>query len=180
MESGDAYYIAVSRIRVNGLKVIEARPVSLSKITPAEAAMILSRSEYVSNYTVKGPKEVINRFISPMLVDSIISKYDENTLFAIYKSNNDHVNSRIYRLDNDLIGACYLTESGYFIVFSGTASGIEYMEKSIEDSPLGYFLEPYGKFEFHENIMWEFISGGYDDLAEFLYDMDYFDDDDDE
>ena len=54
------------------------------------------------------------------------------------------------------------------------------MEKSIEDSPLGYFLEPYGKFEFHENIMWEFISGGYDDLAEFLYDMDYFDDDDDE
>lgn len=180
VESGDAYYIAVSRIRVNGLKVIEARPVSLSRITPAEAAMIFSRSEYVSNYTVKGPKEVINRFISPMLVDSIISKYDENTLFAIYKSNNDHVNSRVYRLDNDLIGACYLTESGYFIVFSGTASGIEYMEKSIEDSPLGYFLEPYGKFEFHENIMWEFISGGYDDLAEFLYDMDYFDDDDDE
>ena len=178
IESRDSYYIGVSRIRVNRLKVTEASPVSLSKITPAEAAMILSRSEYVSNYKVTGPSEAINRFISPMLVDSIISKYDENTLFALYKSNNDHVNNRVYRLDNDLIGACYLTESGYFIVFSGSLSGIEYMEKGIEDSPLNFFLEPYGKFEFHENIMWEFISGGYDDLAEFLYDMDYFDDED--
>ena len=178
IESRDSYYIGVSRIRVNRLKVTEASPVSLSKITPAEAAMILSRSEYVSNYKVTGPAEAINRFISPMLVDSIISKYDENTLFALYKSNNDHVNNRVYRLDNDLIGACYLTESGYFIVFSGSLSGIEYMEKGIEDSPLNFFLEPYGKFEFHENIMWEFISGGYDDLAEFLYDMDYFDDED--
>lgn len=178
VESDDSYYIAVSRLRVEKLKITEASRVSLSKITPAEAAMILSRPEYVSSYALKGPAEAVNRYISPILTNSIISKYDDNTLFAVYKSNNDHVNSRIYRLDNDLIGACYLTESGYFIVFSGTISGIEYMERGIENSPLRYLLKPDGKFQFHENIMWEFISGGYDDLGDFLYDMDFSGDDD--
>ncbi len=170
----DSHYMAVSRIRIKNLKVIGAEPVSCSPITPAEAAMILSRPEYVSDYRLSVPVDPIRMSTIPLFKKAVVSTYDDCTLFSVYRPDNDHVNKNVYRLDDDLIGAGYLTASGFFVVFSGSLTGIEYMERAIATSPLRPLLVNRGKYEFKENIMWEFISEGYEDLEDFLYEMDYF------
>ena len=69
-----------------------------------------------------------------------MSEQENGRLFMGFKKNNDHVNSRVFRLSNDVKGIYYLTDFGQLIIASYTLHEIRYLENQLKASPLAPFL----------------------------------------
>ena len=91
-------------------------------------------------------------------LNTVMSTHENGRLFMVFKSNNDHVNSRIFRLSNDVKGIYFLTDYGQLILASYSISDIRALEKKLRLSPLAPFLMITSKYEFKEPVLFEFIT----------------------
>ena len=85
-----------------------------------------------------------------------------------FKPTNDHVNSRIFRLSNDVKGVYFLTDFGQLIASAYTLQDIRYLENKLKMSPLAPFLMVTAKYEFKEPVLFEFIQSDFEDFDDFL------------
>ena len=101
-------------------------------------------------------------------LNTIMSVQENGRLFMAFKKNNDHVNSRIFRLSNDVKGIYYLTDYGQLIVAAYTLQEIRHLENQLKVSPLAPFLIPTAKYEFKEPVLFEFMQSDFEDFDDFL------------
>ena len=97
-----------------------------------------------------------------------MSSHENGRLFMAFKHNNDHVNSRIFRLSNDVKGIYFLTNYGQLIVAAYNLSDIRYLENKLKTSPLAPFLIVTAKYEFKEPVLFEFMQSDFEDFEDFL------------
>lgn len=170
IEHDNIYETVISRIVVRDMRVVAAKKCSSFAVSAAEAAMMLAKPEFVTVYEVLISEEDMENNLGELTINlnTIMTAHENGRMFMAFKKNNDHVNSRIFRLNNDVKGVYYLTDYGQLIVSAYSLSDIKYLENKLRNSMLAPFLVPTAKYEFKESVLFEFVQSDFDDFEEFL------------
>lgn len=170
IEMGGNYEVIISEVIVKDLKVMECRHCSGFAVSSAEAAMMLAKAEFVTVYEVLLSDDDMDNNIGELTVDlnTVMSNHENGRMFMAFKPTNDHVNSRIFRLSNDVKGVYFLTDYGQLIVAAYSLQDIRFLENKLKMSILAPFLMTTAKYEFKEPVLFEFIQSDFEDFDEFL------------
>ncbi len=162
------YELIVLEITVFKGKIASASRRSSFRISAAEAAMMLNRPEFITTYEILAdPVEFDNGFL-PMVTTALQTNHDNGRLFMEFNKTNDHVNSSIFRLNEDVHGLYYVSDFGQLIVAAYGLNEIRSIEKNLQKSPLSSFLLPTAKYEFKEPVLYDFIQSDFEDFDDFL------------
>ena len=170
IEMNGNYETVISKVAVKDLTVMDFAHCSGFSVSAAEAAMMLSKAEFVTVYEVLLSEEDMDNNIGELTVNlnTVMSYHDTGRMFMAFKQNNDHVNSRIFRLSNDVKGIYFLTDFGQLIIAAYNLPDIRFLENKLKTSPLAPFLMTTAKYEFKEPVLFEFIQSDFEDFDEFL------------
>lgn len=168
LEVDGKYKLVLSEISLDGLKVSNIKVRSSFFVSPAEAAMMLNRPEFITVYEVLAEMdEFLDNFLE-IATNSMQTVHDNGRLYLEFNKNNNHVNRKVFRLNEDIHGLYYATDYGQLIIAAYDLSDIQDIEKKLKASNVENYIFPSAKYEFKEPILYEFIQSDFDDFAEFL------------
>lgn len=170
IEMNNNYETVISKVIVKNLKVVDFEHCSGFAVSSAEAAMMLAKPEFVTVYEVLLSDHDMDENIGELTVtlNTVMSNHENGRLFMAFKPSNAHVDSRIFRLSNDVKGIYFLTDYGQLIMAAYSLHGIHLLEKKLAACPLAPFLMPTAKYEFKEPVLFEFINSDFEDFEDFL------------
>lgn len=169
-EDNDGYYICkiafcISKcyetgFRINSLLVTDKEP-----MYDFEVFDEISKSEFVSVYSVNSPEEFAGVFYreNPFLLKS---NMNEGIFFTRFNFNNDHVKENVYIINNDMKAIYYLMGNKFFI---GTynENDCNYINE-ISQSNYSDYIKFEEKFFFEQNALYDFAESGSLDFDDFL------------
>ncbi|MDR0886393.1 MAG: hypothetical protein LBN22_08585 [Clostridiales Family XIII bacterium] len=177
LEGEYTHSIALTELKVavidGELKISRCEVLNKFDISPTEAAMKLERPEYLTVFELQVSSEQVLEHLLMHMSGSIQKKTDEGTLFMTFKPDNDHIKEEIYRLNDDIEQMMYLTSEDQLIVATFSLPEIHKVERMIELSPLGKMVYPVAKFEFKEDVFYDFAQS---DTGDFMHYMEYISD----
>jgi hypothetical protein len=163
------------------MKIEKCETVSTMKITPQEAALILSRPEFITVYRVLDEgmfdpddeadyDETINGRLDAFTLDfdTMSDSYDTGRLFFTFYDNNTYVDRPVFLLSGDVRGVYYLTDMGQLLVMAYDINAIHELEHRLDTEGCGLPLFLTDRFEFKEPVLYEFIQSGYEDFNDFV------------
>lgn len=170
IEMNNCYETVISRVVVRDLKIVDFEHCSGFAVSSAEAAMMLSKPEFVTVYEVLLSEQDMDENIGELTItlNTVMSVHDNGRLFMAFKPSNSHVDSRIFRLSNDVRGIYFLTDYGQLITAAYSLIEIQTLEKKLAACPLAPFLMATAKYEFKEPVLFEFINSDFEDFEDFL------------
>ena len=170
IEMNNCYETVISRVVVRDLKIVDFEHCSGFAVSSAEAAMMLSKPEFVTVYEVLLSEQEMDENIGELTItlNTVMSVHDNGRLFMAFKPSNSHVDSRIFRLSNDVRGIYFLTDYGQLIMAAYSLIEIQTLERKLAACPLAPFLMATAKYEFKEPVLFEFINSDFEDFEDFL------------
>ena len=168
VESDDGYEMWISEIKLAGGCISSYRRTSRMKISDTEAYMTLSHSEFVMVYEMDKDGEQLTQDSTPFTRRSTFVEEEDGVSYMLFRPNNNHVDTRDYRLYDDIFGVYHITSTGQFICSSNTQQDIALLELDLVFSPVYRSLELIGNYEFNEPVMAQFLASGYDDFNDFM------------
>ena len=168
IEFDGKYKLVISEINLSEGKVSGMKKRSSFYVTPAEAAMMLNHPEFITVYEILSETEDFLRLFTGYTSNSMQTLHDNGRLYLEFNKNNDHVNRKIFRLNEDIHGLYYATDFGQLIIAAYSLSEIHEIEKSLGKSDISSCILPTAKYEFKEPILYEFIQSDFDDFSDFL------------
>lgn len=126
-----------------------------SKIRPVsnfEAATQLRQAEYITLFTVNGPVEELDMDRAFIPSSSAMIPVPNGVLYTSYNSDNSHVDTNNYYLNQDMYGAYLLSHEGELVVMSSKLMNITAMENDLFNSPLFSEIELKGRYKFDTQI----------------------------
>lgn len=168
IEYDDQYMLLISEVTVSNLQIMSFEKCSGFAVSPAEAAMMLSKPEFVTVYEMLMSPEEFSETMGQLILHSTMTPHDHGSLYLAFNNNNNHVNKRVFRLSEDVFGLYYITDFGQLIVSSYSLSGIHSLEKDLRKSVLAPYLIATAKYEFKEPVLYEFIQSDFEDFNDFL------------
>jgi len=152
--------------------VASAKERSSFKVTSAEAAMMLNRPEFLTVYEIAVDQEECDRLLLPLMAGCMLTQHDNGRLFLEFNKDNDHVNRKTFRLNEDIHGLYYVSDYGQFIIAAYGLAEIQEIEKRLRKSQLYPNLILSEKYEFKEPVLYEFIQSDIEEFSEFLESLD--------
>lgn len=170
IEMNNCYETVISRVVVRDLKIVDFEHCSGFAVSSAEAAMMLSKPEFVTVYEVLLSEQDMDENIGELTItlNTVMSVHDNGRLFMAFKPSNSHVDSRIFRLSNDVRGIYFLTDYSQLIMAAYSLIEIQTLERKLAACPLAPFLMATAKYEFKEPVLFEFINSDFEDFEDFL------------
>ena len=168
VEFSGNYYISVTEIALTGLMVSRFERISLFRVSPAEAAMTLARSEFISVYEMLVDPSTFSPASTEKSAAAMVTFHDNGVLYMIFHPNNKHVAKREYRLNEDVLGMYFITSSGQLLAAAYSLEEIRLLEQDLSASSLGHSLIPIGRYEFQEAVLYEFIQSGFGAFEDFV------------
>lgn len=168
IELNDKYKLVMSEITVHDKKISSIKKRSSFYITPAEAAMLLNRPEFITVYEIIADTEDFMVQFGEISARSMQTVHESGRLYLEFNVNNDHVNRKIFRLNEDIHGLYYVTDFGQLIVAAYNLADIHSIEKKLRNSDVNDYIIATAKYEFKEPILYEFIQSEFDDFTDFL------------
>lgn len=170
IEMNNCYETVISRVVVRDLKIVDFEHCSGFAVSSAEAAMMLSKPEFVTVYEVLLSEQDMDENIVELTItlNTVMSVHDNGRLFMAFKPSNSHVDSRIFRLSNDVRGIYFLTDYSQLIMAAYSLIEIQTLERKLAACPLAPFLMATAKYEFKEPVLFEFINSDFEDFEDFL------------
>ena len=168
IEFDGKYKLVVSEINLQEGRVSGVKKRSSFYVTPAEAAMMLNHPEFITVYEILADTEDFLKSFTGFTVNCMQTLHDNGRLYLEFNKNNDHVNRKIFRLNEDIHGLYYATDFGQLIIAAYSLSEIHEIEKSLSKSEISSLIIPTAKYEFKEPILYEFIQSDFDDFSDFL------------
>lgn len=168
IEHDSSYMLIVSEITLSKLKISSFEKRSSMQVSAVEAAMMLSRSEFVTVYDIVDDLDEFEAHFEPLTTSSLLTIHDSGRLFLSFHSNNDHVGRQTFRLNDDVFGLYYITDLEQLIIAAYSQKEIQIMEDTLQRSDISKLLFPVAKYEFKEPVLYEFIQSGFDDFDDFL------------
>lgn len=171
IDTDEKYELSLLEISVHNGKIVSAHRRSSFRISAAEAAMMLNRPEFVSVYEIlSDPVGFDERFV-PLMVSTMQTAHDNGRLFMEFNKNNDHVNKKVFCLNEDVYGLYYVSDYGQLIIAAYGLEEIHSMEKFLQRGPLNVILLPTAKYEFKEPVVYDFIQSNFEDFEDFILSM---------
>ena len=168
VEFRNSYYIVLTEITLSGLTVCSFERNSIMKISPIEAAMLLSRSEFVTVYEMLEEPDSFSTETTPKAMTAMVTPHDTGKLYMIFHSDNKHVARKEYRLNEDVLGMYFVSDAGQVIAAAYTLEDIYLLEKDLAGSTISKSLIPTQRYEFQEPVLYEFIQSTMDRFETFV------------
>ena len=168
IEHDASYMLIVSEITLTGTNISSFEKRSVMQVSAIEAAMMLSRPEFVTLYEILSTPEEFDECLVDFTASTLLTVHDGGRLFLSFNKNNDHVNKQVFRLNEDVFGLYYVTDFGQMLIAAYSIKGIHAMEKELRKSTLSQSLLPVAKYEFKEPVLYEFIQSEFEDFEDFL------------
>ena len=173
IEYDGKYYIIVTQITLDRLKVVKYEKISSFRVSAAEASMMTSRPEFVTVFDPLDEEEVMvgeffNSGSTDLVSSAMVTEHSPGRLFMIFYPHNDHVAKKDYRLSDDVMGIYYVLDSGQIILCAYERRNINLLEKDLMSSPVSSMLVPVAKYQFKEPVLYDFISSEGEDFEEFV------------
>lgn len=185
VEMNGAYDIVISRVVVRNLKVVAAERVSRMPVSDTEAAMILKKTEYITLFEVFMTEKELEDNIDEFTLGfhTTMSEYENGRLFMTFRPTNDHVDSQVFQLSNDVRGMYFLTRHNQLLLCAYSPADLRYLESTLANSVLAPYFIPSGHFRFiaggghdprtghyvfQEPILYEFMNSDFEHFEEFL------------
>jgi hypothetical protein len=159
----NSYLLITTTITVEGGKILTADVIETLEITSTEAAFILNKKEYIIiyYYSDKSFEEVFYNDHFKLMKKS----YGQGNLYTEYNKNNNHVDSNVYFLNDDMYGIYYFTNNNQLIVASFEEDNIDEIIqrlKKYEDLKLN------NEFVVDQSLIYSFITSKYNNFYNFL------------
>ena len=167
IEYDKEFYIVVTQITLDNLRVVKFEKVSSFRISSQEAVMQLNRPEYVTVFDFYEDAPHFNRNSTQLSQKAMINEHDGGRLFMMFHPHNNHVNRQTYLLNDDVLGNYYVLDSGQIVLTSYTPEGIRAIEQDFVNSSCVHHAALVGKFQFEMPVLDEFIMSGFEDFADF-------------
>ena len=126
------YRLIMTEVKVAGGKVISAKRRSAFTVTTPEVAMMLSRSEFVTAFEVLCDPEEAHRVLEETLTTAMKSRHESGKLYMVFHQNNEHVNRKVFRLNDDIHGLYFMTDYGQLITGAYTLPAIWEAERKLQ------------------------------------------------
>lgn len=168
IEYDGKYKLVVSEIYLEEGKVSRTKQRSSFFVTSAEAAMMLNHPEFITVYEILTEMDDFLKRFSGLSANTMQTIHENGRLYLEFNKNNDHVNRKIFRLNEDIHGLYYATDYGQLIIAAYGLNEIHEIEKSLSRSEVCTCIIPTAKYEFKEPILYEFIQSDFDDFTDFL------------
>lgn len=168
IEFDGKYKLVISEINLEEGRVSHTKKRSSFFVTAAEAAMMLNHPEFITVYEILTEPEDFSKRFADLPANSMQTVHDNGRLYLEFNKNNDHVNRKIFRLNEDIHGLYYATDFGQLIIAAYSLNEIHEIEKTLNKSDVSSCIIPTAKYEFKEPILYEFIQSDFDDFSDFL------------
>ena len=168
IEYDGKYFLIITQVTLDQLKVVKYEKVSSFKLTTAEASMMTSRGEFVTVCDLVEDAPEFNRTSTRLTTKSMVTDYENGKLFMIFHPHNDHVKKKTYLLNDDVKGIYYLVDDSQLILASYSLDGIRELEADLASSIMSNYVVPVSKYEFKEPVLFEFMNSVFDDFEDFV------------
>ncbi|MCI8608715.1 MAG: hypothetical protein HFE73_03630 [Firmicutes bacterium] len=168
IEYDDQYFLVVTQVTLDHLRIVKFEKVSSFKISAAEAAMMLTRPEYITVFDIFKDAPLFTHNSTELAKRSMVTLHDKGSLFMIFHPHNNHVNGRVFRLNEDVLGIYYVSDSGQIILSSYTAEGIRALEGDFLVSGYARHTVLVAKYQFKEPVLYDFITSDFEDFEDFV------------
>lgn len=170
VEDDSVFYNVVAAMKVENRKVTSAELVSRSRISPWEASLILKKEEFVLCGKFFGDAEVLRDVIFDALYTSTENRHEVGTLYMVFRSNNDHVARRVYRLDADTTGMILVLDSGELVIAAYTPTQAALLETQVlfAMEKKGLYTDRFASYRFADPIIGAFLDSGFETFSEFV------------
>jgi len=182
IEEDRGHKIVVSEVGVTReegeFKVSSFTVHSLFGISPAEAAMKLSRPEYVTVYEVAGSVDKLLNELDKYYAGGMQKLTEGGKLYLVFNEDNRHLEKNVYLLNDDVKEILYVTVEDQLIIGTYTIAGIKRLENRLVLSKLGGQLIEAAKYEFKEPILYDYTMSYGGDFVRYVDEIMGFEDDD--
>lgn len=179
VETNYKYRVIVSEITTTepfDQALSENRPVFIAsvkerssfKVTPAEAALMLNRPEFLTVYEITTGKDEFDEVFLPLMNGTMLTQHEDGRLFLEFNKDNTHVNRKTFRLNDDIHCLFYESDYGQLIISAYSMADISEIERRIRKTPLNELLILSERYEFKDPVLYEFIQSDFEDFADFL------------
>ena len=166
--SDSGYEMWMSELTLSNNLVSTFRRKSRMAISDTEAFMTLSHSEFVMVYEFAEEGLTIDQDTTPFTRRSSFVEELDGSSYMLFRPNNNHVDTKDYRLYDDIFGVYHLTSTGQLVCSSNSQRDMAMLELDLVFSPVYKSLSLIGNYEFNEPVMAQFLASGYDDFNEFV------------
>lgn len=157
------YLITTATIEIVDQKILDAKIIETLEISSTEAAFILNKKEYIIIYHYSD--EIFEEKFYNDHYKLMKKSYNQGNLYTEYNSNNNHVQSNEYFLNDDMYGIYYFTNNSQLVVAS-------FEEKNIDEiiQRLSHYksLELNNEFVVDQSLIYSFITSEYNNFYDFL------------
>ncbi len=164
----DRNYFCISEIGLTDLKVTHAKTLNYFEISVAEKHMILSKKEYITVFDLLTEDANINEIIFKIPFPQTSTPHANGSLHLVFKSVNDHVDSAVYSLTDDMVGTYFVTYTGQIIIQAFSYKDAKKLEDALMKNEIASSLILVGKYKFKNPVLSSFIDSGYLDFESFL------------
>jgi hypothetical protein len=168
VESDQRYELWISDVTLARGAVSSYKRTSRMKISDTEAYMSLSHSEFVMVFKMADDAEQLTQDSTPFTRRSSFVEEEDGVSYMLFRPNNNHVDTKNFKLYDDIFGIYHITSTGQFICSSSDQRDLAMMELDLVFSPIYRSMELIGNYELNEPVMAQFLSSGYSDFNEFL------------
>lgn len=168
IEFDGKYKLVVSEIYLEEGKVSSTKKRSSFFVTSAEAAMMLNHPEFITVYEILTEMDDFLKRFAGLSANAMQTIHENGRLYLEFNKNNNHVNRKVFRLNEDIHGLYYATDFGQLIIAAYGLNEIHEIEKTLSRSEICTCIIPTAKYEFKEPILYEFIQSDFDDFSDFL------------
>ncbi len=168
VESGNEYYLITTEITLEKMSVGNFNRLNMFKVSSYEAAIMMARPEFVSVYNFYKSPYDFNRNSTELTKKAMVNVHKHGTLYMIFHPNNNHVAKQEYRLNGDVMGIYYVSDSGQLISTAYSLEEIELMEQNLINSPICEQLLTASKYEFPDSLLYEYIESDFGEFDTFI------------
>ena len=168
IEYSGKYFLLVTQITLDKLKVVKYEKISEFQVSPAEASMMTSRPEFITVVDMVPSAPRFDRTTTALTSKAMVTDYENGQLYMIFHPHNDHVKNSTYLLNDDVLGVYYLSDDDQLILASYSLDDIRKLEQDLANSPMASFAVPISKYEFKEPVLFDFINSAFDDFEDFV------------
>ncbi|PWL92931.1 MAG: hypothetical protein DBY08_06055 [Clostridiales bacterium] len=168
IEYDGKYFLLITQISLDRLKVVKYEKVSEFQVTPAEASMMTTKAEFITVTDLVPGAPKFDRSSTQLASKAMITDYENGRLFMIFQPHNDHVKKQTYLLNDDVLGVYYILEDNQLILSSYNLPDIRRMEIDLASSPMAPYIVPVSKYEFKDPVLFDFINSSFDDFEDFV------------
>ncbi|MDR0518563.1 MAG: hypothetical protein LBG82_00695, partial [Clostridiales Family XIII bacterium] len=162
--------ISVERGRVGAFKII-----SDFAISDAETAMKLERPEFITVFELFSDPEKAIAHLDERYPAAMQRDTDAGRLYLRFHDNNDHMKGAVFRLNDDVKGMIYVTDEAQLVLAAYSLPLIHRLEREAQGWPFCRQLLPIAKYEFKEDIFYDFVRADTGDFVHYVNDICDFD-----